>query len=135
MGVTSLKRVVYAVKDPNPKVAGGGAEALRSNGLEVLEHPTAEAADLIAPFCRLVRSGKPWVVVKQALSRAGSMVPPPGQKTFTSEGSLLLAHRLRKESDAIITGSGTILADDPLFTVRRVPDHPGKRRFLALLDR
>lgn len=63
------------------------------------------------------------------------MIPPPGQKTFTREKSLRLAHELRKRADAIITGSGTVLADNPEFTVRHVLDHPGKRRWLAILDR
>jgi diaminohydroxyphosphoribosylaminopyrimidine deaminase/5-amino-6-(5-phosphoribosylamino)uracil reductase len=133
--VKSLKQVVFAVKDPNPKVAGGGAEALRAKGLKVLERPAPEALELVEPFSHWAKTGKPYVVVKQALTRDGSMIPPSGQKVFTSDASLLLAHRLRRESDAIITGSGTILADDPLFTVRKLPDHEGKRRLLAVLDR
>ena len=63
------------------------------------------------------------------------MVPPLGRKTFTSQASLTLAHRMRRRADAILTGSGTILADRPEFTVRHVPDHPGKSRILAILDR
>jgi diaminohydroxyphosphoribosylaminopyrimidine deaminase/5-amino-6-(5-phosphoribosylamino)uracil reductase len=133
--VPSIRRVVFAEKDPNPKVVGGGAEFLRSQGIDVVHAPREAAHALLAPFAHWVTTGKPWVVVKRALDRQGSMVPPAGSKTFTSEDSLKLAHVLRRESDAIITGSGTILADDPEFTVRRVPDHPGKRRFLVLLDR
>ena len=95
----------------------------------------AEAARLVAPFGTWARTGRPWVVVKTALDAAGSMIPPPGAKTFTSPQSLSHAHRLRRASDAIITGSGCVLADDPAFTVRRVPDHPGERRRLAILDR
>ena len=63
------------------------------------------------------------------------MIPDAGHKTFTSEAALVLAHKLRKKADAIVTGSGTIIADKPLFNVRHVPDHAGKRRFLAILDR
>ena len=63
------------------------------------------------------------------------MVPPKGQKTFTSQSSLILAHSLRRRADAIITGSGTVLADDPHFTVRLVPDFPNKQRKLILFDR
>jgi diaminohydroxyphosphoribosylaminopyrimidine deaminase/5-amino-6-(5-phosphoribosylamino)uracil reductase len=63
------------------------------------------------------------------------MIPPPGRTTFTDAVALDHAHRLRRRSDAIITGSGCVLADDPAFTVRRVDDHPGKRRILAILDR
>jgi diaminohydroxyphosphoribosylaminopyrimidine deaminase/5-amino-6-(5-phosphoribosylamino)uracil reductase len=133
--IPSLKRVVYAVKDPNPKVAGGGAAELAKHGIAVSGHPTQAARELVEPFAHWSLTGRPWVVVKQALDTSGSMIPPPGKKTFTSESSLRFAHRLRRESDAIITGSGTILADDPKFTVRLVPDHAGKRRFLAVLDR
>jgi diaminohydroxyphosphoribosylaminopyrimidine deaminase/5-amino-6-(5-phosphoribosylamino)uracil reductase len=63
------------------------------------------------------------------------MIPPAGRKTFTSTASLVLAHQLRRRADAIITGAGCVLADEPAFTVRHVPDHAGKRRILAVLDR
>ena len=63
------------------------------------------------------------------------MIPPAGKKTFTTQSSLVLAHRLRKKADAIVTGSGTILADNPLFNVRHVQDFPDKRRILGILDR
>jgi diaminohydroxyphosphoribosylaminopyrimidine deaminase/5-amino-6-(5-phosphoribosylamino)uracil reductase len=93
---------------------------------------------LIAPFVYRALTGLPWVTVKQAVRRTSdgeTMIPLPGQKTFTSEASLRLAHELRKRADAILTGSGTILADRPEFTVRRTPDHPGKVRWLSILDR
>ncbi len=75
------------------------------------------------------------MTVKQALDAPGSMIPPQGRKTFTSEAALRYAHGLRKRADAILTGSGTILADDPAFTVRRVADHADRIRQLAILDR
>lgn len=142
---TGARQVWIACHDPNPLVAGGGAERLRAAGLRVnflseLDHPTAhallaEAKRLIAPFAKRVRTGLPFVTIKQAISGSGSMVPAAGRKTFTSAASLDLAHRLRRRADAILTGSGTVLADDPLFTVRLVPDHPDKQRVLVLLDR
>ncbi len=126
--------------DPNPRVEGGGAERLAEAGREVrLLDPTsplgASCADLIAPFAKRQLSGRPWVTVKQALDPRGSMIPPPGQTTFTSPAALAYAHRLRRRADAILTGSGTVLVDDPAFTVRHVADHADKRRLLALLDR
>ena len=152
-----IKRVIAGCMDPNPKVAGGGAERLRSAGLdfrflgeqgsaelglaplELSESVRASVVKscelLIAPFAYRQRTGFPWVTVKQAISFQGSMFPAPGLKTFTSESSLILAHELRKRSDAILTGSGTVISDRPLFTVRRVPDHPGKRRWLVVMDR
>lgn len=142
---TGARHVWIACRDPNPKVAGGGAERLRAAGLDVhflsdLHHPQAavllgEANRLLAPFAKRSQTGVPFITIKQAISASASMVPAAGRKTFTSSSSLDLAHRLRRRADAILTGSGTVLADNPLFTVRRVPDHPEKQRMLAILDR
>ena len=142
---TPARTVVIGARDPNPRVEGGGAERLREAGLSAewlydVSDPTAAALsarciDLIAPFTKRTATGRPWVTVKQALDASGSMIPPPGRKTFTSEAALRYAHGLRKRADAILTGSGTILADDPEFTVRRVPDHADRIRQLAILDR
>lgn len=142
---TPAKQIWIACRDPNPQVQGGGAERLRSVGRSVrflgdIADPNAaslvaHAERLIAPFARHSRTGWPFVTVKQAISGSGGMIPPAGQKTFTSPASLTLAHRLRRRADAVITGSGTVLADNPQFTVRLVPDHPGKRRLLVILDR
>jgi diaminohydroxyphosphoribosylaminopyrimidine deaminase/5-amino-6-(5-phosphoribosylamino)uracil reductase len=142
---TGARHIWIACRDPNPGVTGGGGERLRATGLSVnflseLEHPSAlsllaEAERLIAPFAKRVRTGLPFVTIKQAISATGSMVPATGQKTFTSLTSLELAHHLRRRADAILTGTGTVLADDPLFTVRLVPDHKDKQRMLVLLDR
>ncbi len=144
---TPARRVVIGAVDPNPAVAGGGAGRLARAGLDVLMARDLEAAlpgcaalaaacrALIAPFGKRAATGRPFVTVKQALDRSGSMIPPPGARTFTSEPALRLAHALRRRADAVLTGSGTVLADDPGFDVRRVPDHPGRRRQLAVLDR
>jgi diaminohydroxyphosphoribosylaminopyrimidine deaminase / 5-amino-6-(5-phosphoribosylamino)uracil reductase len=134
---TPAQHVVIGVADPNPNVAGGGAERLRSAGLLVdfLKGDRRQLERLIAPFKKRVITGLPFVTVKQAISRNGNMVPPAGQKTFTSQGSLMIAHALRRRADAIFTGSGTVLADDPQFTVRLMPDHLDKRRKLIILDR
>jgi diaminohydroxyphosphoribosylaminopyrimidine deaminase / 5-amino-6-(5-phosphoribosylamino)uracil reductase len=134
---TPAEHVVIGFGDPNPKVAGGGAERLRQAGLivDLLQGDTRQLERLIAPFKKRVLLSLPFVTVKQAINRAGNMLPPAGQKTFTSQGSLMVAHALRRRTDAIFTGSGTVLADDPQFTVRLLPDHPGKRRKLVLFDR
>jgi len=131
-----IKRVVIGAHDPNPHVKGGGAERLRQAGIDVSEGVEKESClRLIHAFDFFVRTGKPFVTVKRAFDEQDSMIPPGGQKIFTSQESLILAHRLRKKADAIITGSGTILADNPSLTVRHVPDYPGKRRILAIFDR
>ncbi len=95
----------------------------------------AECRFLIRAFAKKMRTGRPYVTLKAAFTPEGSMIPPKGKKTFTSPASLTFAHQLRKRSDAIWTGSGTVLSDHPEFTVRFVPAHPGKRRFLLLSDR
>jgi diaminohydroxyphosphoribosylaminopyrimidine deaminase / 5-amino-6-(5-phosphoribosylamino)uracil reductase len=134
---TPARCVVIGVSDPNPHVSGGGAARLKEAGLNVqfFAGDTTQLKRLIAPFSKRTTQGLPFVTVKQAINRDDSMVPPAGQKTFTSQGSLLIAHALRRRADAIITGSGTVLADDPLFTVRHLPDHLGKRRNLYIFDR
>ena len=135
---TSARAVVVGMKDPNPAVKGGGMARLAAAGLSVRlyrDGKDAALARMIAPFAKRVMQGLPWVTVKQALTASGSMIPPPGQKTFTSQSSLALAHELRRRADAIFTGSGTVLADDPLFSVRHVGDFPGKARKLMVFDR
>ncbi|WP_419731198.1 bifunctional diaminohydroxyphosphoribosylaminopyrimidine deaminase/5-amino-6-(5-phosphoribosylamino)uracil reductase RibD [Lichenicola sp.] len=138
---TPIRTVWIGVPDPNTRVTGHGAERLRAAGLAVHtlahDHPGTAAAQacaaLIAPFRHRATTGRPWITVKQALDATGGMTPPPGATTFTSAASLRLAHRLRRCTDAIITGTGTILADTPSFTVRHLTDHPGRRRLLAVL--
>ena len=142
---TPAKAVWIGACDPNTKVAGGGAARLVASGLDVafwdeLDHPQSAAlkqmADrLIAPFATWCALGRPWLTIKHAIAADGGMIAPGGRGTFTSQSSLVLAHRLRRRADAIITGSGCILVDDPAFTVRHVADHAGKRRKLAILDR
>lgn len=131
-----IKHLAIGVCDPNPHVAGGGAARLQAAGVTVTLGIEAErCAQLLYAFAYSVTVGRPWLTVKRAFDAQGSMIPPPGQKTFASPAALKLAHRLRKRADAILTGSGTILADNPCFTVRHVPDYPGKQRVLAILDR
>jgi diaminohydroxyphosphoribosylaminopyrimidine deaminase/5-amino-6-(5-phosphoribosylamino)uracil reductase len=142
---TPAKTVWIGARDPNPKVAGGGAARLASRGLavrflEALDHPQAPslaraATRLIAPFGKWSQTGRPWLTLKQAIAADGGMIPPAGRKTFTSQTSLVLAHRLRRRSDAVVTGSGCVLVDEPAFTVRHVRDHADRRRILAILDR
>ncbi|OAM73015.1 bifunctional diaminohydroxyphosphoribosylaminopyrimidine deaminase/5-amino-6-(5-phosphoribosylamino)uracil reductase RibD [Devosia elaeis] len=142
---TPAQHVWIGAEDPNDTVKGGGRQALVEAGIIVrsiakLDHAEAAALAgcanrLIGPFAKRLRTGLPWITIKQALDATGSMIPPAGAKTFTSTTSLALAHRLRRRSDAILTGSGTILADAPLFTVRHVPDFAAKARHLVILDR
>lgn len=139
---TPAKRIWIGVKDPNPYVHGAGRVRLQEGGKEVflLDEMTSPMAhywhqqcvDLLAPFTQFMLKRKAWITVKQALNTAGSMVPPKGQKTFTSQKSLTLAHQLRRGTEAIITGVNTIKMDFPSFTVRHVPDHSNVKRLLVV---
>lgn len=132
---TPVREVVFGCADPNPRVAGGGATRLQASGLRVKNLEDPRARSLIAPWAKHTRTGLPWVTVKVALNSQGSMIPEPGSRTFTSPDSLRLAHQLRKRADAILTGSGTVLADRPALTVRHVADPRPFPRWLALVDR
>lgn len=139
-----VQEIFFGSSDPNPKVKGGGEAKLNQEGkickkIDSLEIQK-QCDDLIKPFSVWSRLGLPFVVVKTAHQKdisdfRDSMIPPRGSKTFTSESSLTFAHQLRKESDAILTGSGTVLADQPEFTVRKVRDHQDRPRYLVILDR
>ncbi len=133
---SAIKKVIIGSRDPNPKVQGGGLEKLKAGGIDVREGVLQVECDkLIAPFKKWITQGIPWVTLKTAHNLDGNMIPPQGSKTFTSQSSLLLSHELRKRADAIVTGSETVLKDFPEFTVRNVPDHPDKKRYLCVLDR
>lgn len=134
LSLNHLKKVVFAVKDPNP-IAQGGESRLRDAGLEIAHLPMAQATVLTQAFCHKIKTGFPFVTVKTALDAKGSMIPPIGQKTFTQPESLKFAHELRRRADVIVTGIGTVLADFPEFTVRNVPDHRLFPRTLVVMDR
>ncbi|MCX5616484.1 bifunctional diaminohydroxyphosphoribosylaminopyrimidine deaminase/5-amino-6-(5-phosphoribosylamino)uracil reductase RibD [Bombella sp. TMW 2.2559] len=140
-----VQTVWIGVRDPNPQARGGAdhlATGEPSKNIrfladvpELLPLPQ-DCKALLAPFASRVTQGRPWLTVKQALDGQGSMIPPQGQTTFTSPASLRLAHQLRRACDAVVTGIGTVLADDPSFTVRHVADHEGRApRPLIVLDR
>lgn len=115
-----VARVAYACDDPNP-VASGGAAALRASGVAAFRLPCPEADDLSEPFLRRIRTGRPWVVVKYAQSADFRIAGRPGDpRWISSEASRLMVHRERGRVDAVLTGMGTVLADDPLLTVRGV---------------
>jgi diaminohydroxyphosphoribosylaminopyrimidine deaminase/5-amino-6-(5-phosphoribosylamino)uracil reductase len=131
-----ITQVVFGAFDPNPKVLGGGMKCLQDAGILVQSQVLQkECDDLIAPFKKWSTTQIPFITVKEALDENRSMIPPPGQKTFTSKDSLLFAHGLRKKSDAILTGVGTVLKDHPEFTVRHLPDFEDKQRILMVMDR
>lgn len=113
-------RVVYAVGDPDPLVAGRGAGALRAAGVAVQVGVGAEAAaEQLAPYLHHRRTGRPYVVLKLAGTLDGGSAAPDGSSQWiTGDAARADAHRLRAESDAVLVGAATVRADDPALTVR-----------------
>jgi diaminohydroxyphosphoribosylaminopyrimidine deaminase/5-amino-6-(5-phosphoribosylamino)uracil reductase len=116
-----IKRVVIGCADPNP-VAAGGAELLRRAGLTVEFASSRGARAVTAPFLKRVRTGLPWVIAKWAQTVDGRVATRTGEsKWISGELARSRVHRLRSRVDAIVTGIGTVLADDPMLTARHVP--------------
>jgi len=131
-----LKRVVAATIDPNPNVAGHGADALKAAGIEVtLGVCQAEARRLNEGFARWSQHKRPFVLMKVAMSLDGRIAPPPGHQAgpaapywITSELARAAVQPLRWQADAAMVGVDTVLADDPWLT-----DRSGLRRRRPLL--
>ena len=120
MIAAGIRRVVVAVQDPNPLVAGRGLSLLREHGLEVVVGTLgSDAAQQNAPFFSVMQRRRPFVTMKVALSRDGYVAARKGARTqLTGATANRFIHRERAEIDAIGVGSGTILADDPRLTAR-----------------
>lgn len=120
-----VARVVFASRDPNPH-AEGGAEALRAAGVDASgPHLEDEGRAINRPFYSAVERGRPWVVAKWAMSLDGRIATRTGQSQWiTGEAARAYTHRLRGRLDAIMVGSGTVLADDPQLTYRGSDDYP-----------
>jgi diaminohydroxyphosphoribosylaminopyrimidine deaminase/5-amino-6-(5-phosphoribosylamino)uracil reductase len=113
-----VARVIYGCADPNPPAAGG-AETLRRHGIDAEHLPHPDAARVTAPFLHRVRTGRPWVIAKWAESADGRIATRPGEPRWISgERSRAMVHRERARVDAVLTGMGTVMVDDPLLTVR-----------------
>ncbi len=116
-----VARVVYARPDPHP-AAGGGAEKLAAAGISAeLCDRCPEALGVSDPFVRRVVEGLPWVTVKWAQTLDGRIATRSGESRWISSAlSRRLVHRERARVDVIMTGIGTVLADDPMLTARGV---------------
>jgi diaminohydroxyphosphoribosylaminopyrimidine deaminase/5-amino-6-(5-phosphoribosylamino)uracil reductase len=133
-----VSRVVVATQDPNPKVSGDGIKKLRNAGIEVqLGLCEREARALNDAFAKFIQTGLPFVTLKSALSVDGRLAPPPHTRAakqphwLTGPAAREQAQQLRHTSDAILTGVGTVLADDPALTDRT--GLPRRRRLLRVV--
>jgi diaminohydroxyphosphoribosylaminopyrimidine deaminase/5-amino-6-(5-phosphoribosylamino)uracil reductase len=132
-----IARCVVATVDPNPLVSGQGIARLRAAGIEVVLADgklALEARRLNDAFAHQIQRQRPFVTLKAALSVDGKLAPPPATRTtaaphwITGTAARADAQLLRHTADAIVTGIGTVLADDPLLT-----DRTGKARRRPLL--
>ncbi|HMD70815.1 MAG TPA: bifunctional diaminohydroxyphosphoribosylaminopyrimidine deaminase/5-amino-6-(5-phosphoribosylamino)uracil reductase RibD [Bryobacteraceae bacterium] len=116
-----VARVVAPLEDPNPLVAGEGFRRLRAAGVEVEIDAAfaAEAEKLNEPFLHFMRTGRPLVTLKTAITLDGKISAPDDNRGWiTSERARAHVQELRHDHDAILTGIGTVLADDCLLTDR-----------------
>ncbi len=125
-----IKRVVAATLDPNPNVAGGGMKALHAAGLQTeVGACEDEARRLNEGFARWTQSGRPFLLMKVAMSLDGRIAPPAGMHVarepywITSEAARAAVQPLRWQADAAMVGVDTVVADDPMLT-----DRSGLRR-------
>ena len=118
---SGISRVVCAMRDPNPRVPGGGIEALQSAGIAVeLGVAEAEAVELNQPWIRFITAKGPYAVLKLALSADGAVASPASsdRRWVTAAPARRQVHRLRGWCEAVLVGAGTVAADDPLLTNR-----------------
>ena len=131
---SGVKKIVIAIEDPNPLVAGRGIAKLRAAGVEIEVGPgAAEARELnIGFFSRMVRK-TPWVRMKIAASLDGQTALPDGQSQWiTGEAARADGHAWRARSCAVLTGIGTVLADNPRLDVRLV--EPTRQPAVVIVD-
>lgn len=117
-----IARVVVAIEDPDPRVRGRGFGELRAQGIDVTVGVGAEWAEqLNCAYLMSSREGRPWVILKSAISADGCVAAAPGSRTtITGPAAHRHAQLTRARVDAVAVGSGTLLVDDPLLTVREV---------------
>ncbi len=130
-----VKCVVAAMRDPNPAVAGRSFAQLRRAGIRVITGFGEEPARIMnADFAKWIRTGLPYVTLKTALTLDGQIAQREGSVTWiTSKRSRESVQNLRYEADALLTGIGTVLADDPRMSDRT--GEPRRRRLLrAIVD-
>jgi diaminohydroxyphosphoribosylaminopyrimidine deaminase / 5-amino-6-(5-phosphoribosylamino)uracil reductase len=131
-----VARVVVAAPDPDPEVAGRGIAALESRGVAVTVGAGAEtAARSLRPYLHHRRTGRAFALLKTATSLDGRVAAADGSSQWiTGPDARADGHRLRAESQAVVVGAGTALADRPRLTVRDAPPVPARPPLRVLLD-
>ncbi len=131
---SGIKRVVAGMKDPNPLVAGKGIRRLRRAGIRVdLGILESECRALNSPFSKFITTKTPYVILKTAASLDGRVASKTGDSRWISgEASRLYVHRLRSTIDAVVTGIGTVLKDNPMLNAR-LPGAAGVRHPLRVV--
>jgi diaminohydroxyphosphoribosylaminopyrimidine deaminase / 5-amino-6-(5-phosphoribosylamino)uracil reductase len=115
---SGIKTVVIACTDKNPKIKGSGIAALKNSGIEVIENICEKKAlEINQGFFSVIEKNRPYIALKIATSLDGK-ITSSNQRWLTGEPARNYGHLLRAQYDAILTGVGTVLADDPLLTCR-----------------
>ena len=129
-----VARVVVAIEDPDQRVDGRGIKSLRGSGIDVAVGVGGEqAAGVNREYLVHRKLGRPFVICKVAASMDGRVAAADGNSRWiTSEASRLDVHRLRSRVDAVCVGVGTVVADDPMLTVRDVPS--GRQPLRVVVD-
>jgi diaminohydroxyphosphoribosylaminopyrimidine deaminase / 5-amino-6-(5-phosphoribosylamino)uracil reductase len=124
-----IKKVVVAMRDPNPKVSGRGIRVLQEQGVDVIEGVLeAEARKQNEAYCKLITTGRPSVTLKCAMTLDGKIATPEGEsKWITGEKARKVVHKMRGSVDAVMTAVGTVLADNPRLTCRVKSAHQPAR--------
>src|SRR5205814_1791431 len=131
-----IQCVVTALRDPFPKVAGGGLKRLAAASIDVeLGLHESEVQQLNAPYLKLVTTGRPWIIAKWAMTLDGKIATRSGySKWISGEAARQIGHRLRSRVDAIMIGRKTAQLDDPLLTARLENDSAARVATRIILD-
>tara|TARA_Y100001968_G_C19393330_1_gene736845 strand:+ start:723 stop:1787 length:1065 start_codon:yes stop_codon:yes gene_type:complete len=121
---SGIERVVVALQDPDLRVSGKGITFLKDAGVEVIEGVLKDEAALMnKEFIFRLKTGRPWGILKWAMTLDGRIALPNGDsKWISGEDARHAVHHLRAKCDAVIVGGGTIRSDDPLLTSRGISD-------------
>lgn len=131
-----IKKVIIAMKDPNPKVLGKGIDELEKNGIEVSLGILEEKAKILnETYIKYITTGKPFVILKVAMTLDGKIATPQGDsKWITGEKARTYVHKMRNNVDAVMTAVGTVKADNPQLTVRLYKNRNIKNPVRIIID-